>query len=326
MHNRTLCIILFFILGNFSVSLCAGNSEYQLTQGAIFNTKATIKYKYKRSLDKEIFARLDSFDLSLNPFNKKSTIYKVNNNIPAELDDWFITVFNCARLVSELSGGIYDITAGPLINAWGFGYEKADKFPDQTTIDSIKQFVGYQKVRIEGRTLIKDNPHIQINASSLAKGYAVDVIAELLEAIGINDYMVEIGGEIRVRGNNPENNTWKIGITKPVDDNTGHEQENIKVLEMHKGAMATSGNSRNYYIKDGKKYSHILNPLTGYPVNPELLSATVFFPDCITADAFATAFIALDLQNAVKLANSIQNLGYLFIYKNEKGEFVSISN
>lgn len=321
-------LLLLLVMGVVSMPVCcfsAEESQYQHTQGSIFKTGANFKYKYKEALDKEIFARLDSFDLSLNPFNKQSIIYKVNNNIPVEVDDWFITVFERAQLVARLTGGIYDITAAPLINLWGFGYEKRSE-ATQEVIDSIRQFVGYNKVHLEGRKVVKDDPRLQLNASSLAKGYAVDVIAELLEMKGIEDYMVEIGGEVRVKGKNPKGNDWKIGITKPIDDNTGKDQGNQHLIELHGGAMATSGNSRNYYIKDGKKYAHTINPLTGYPVESDILSATVLFPDCITADAFATAFMAMGMKEAVALAKNIKYLSYLFIYKDEEGKFRSVSN
>ncbi len=324
---RKISLILALFLSTIPLLVSCSSelkTEYFHTQVNIFNTTANFKYKFNRSLDKEISARLDSFDLSLNPFNKNSIIYKVNNNIPVEVDDWFITVFNQAQTIARATDGMYDITVAPLVNLWGFGYEKM-KEPTPQLIDSVKQFVGYTKINLEGRKVIKSDPRLQLNASSIAKGYAVDVIAELLEMYGINDYMVEIGGEIRASGVNPNGKYWKIGITKPIDDNTGTDQENQKIIELRQGALATSGNSRNYYIKNGKKYAHTINPLTGYPSESNLLSATVLFPECITADAFATAFMAMGMEKAKALADKTPNLSYIFIYRGENGEFLTLT-
>ncbi|MDL2243262.1 FAD:protein FMN transferase [Bacteroidales bacterium OttesenSCG-928-J19] len=296
---------------------------YLHTTGVIFRTNANYKYKFDRSLEPEIEALLDSFDMSLNPFNKQSIIYQVNNNIPVEVDDWFIEVFQTAQRLSSFSGGMYDITAAPLINLWGFGYE-ATEAPSQQAIDSIRRFVGYQKVRLEGRKVVKDDPRLQLNASSIAKGYAVDVVSELLESYGIGNYMVEIGGEVRAKGLNPKGNPWSIGITKPVDDNTGGYQENQEIIALYDRALATSGNSRNYHVKDGKKFGHTIDPITGYPVQTDILSATVLYSDCKTADAFATAFMVMGLEKAIDLAKRVPGMDYVFIYADKEGNFQSV--
>jgi thiamine biosynthesis lipoprotein len=307
---------------------CQQQGKYYLTQGDIFKTTAHIKYNYRRDLGKEIFARLDSFDLSLNPFNQNSIIYKVNHNEDVEVDDWFITVFNKAKEISEITGGAYDITCAPLVNIWGFGFEKKGEITPRA-IDSIKQFVGYQKVWLEGRKVIKENPSVQINASSLAKGYACDVIAELLDSYGITDYMIEIGGEIHAKGKNPDGKSWNIEILKPIDDTTGTIKEHQESIHLDNYSLATSGNYRNFYVKDGKKYAHTINPLTGYPAGVvetdnylPLLSATVLYPDCMTADAFATAFMVLGLEKSCVIAEQFPEMSYLFIYTNEKGVFL----
>lgn len=311
--------------GEQSSAAGEGTEEYFHTRGEIFRTQSNFKYKYHRALDDEIFARLDSFDRSLNPFNKQSIIYKVNNNLPAALDDWFIQVFETARQISEQSEGIYDITAAPLINLWGFGYDEA-KEPSRQTIDSIKEFVGYQKARLVDRAIVKDDPRVQINASSIAKGFAVDVVSELLESYGIGDYMVEIGGEVRARGLNPQGGAWKIGISKPIDDNTGKPVDNFAVIQLEDKSLATSGNSRNYYIKDGKKYAHTIDPLSGYPFQSDLLSATVIHSECIFADALATTFMAMGMEKALRFAESYPGIQYIFIYSDENGEFQSITS
>jgi thiamine biosynthesis lipoprotein len=286
--------------------------------GEVFKTSFLIKYKHTRVLSDEIEAELKKFDLSLNPFNDESIIYKVNNNRPVEVDDWFVKVFNKAREVSVISGGTYDITCAPLINLWGFGFSKMDQV-NQQIIDSLKAFVGYDKVHLEGRTVVKDDPRLQLNASSIAKGLSCDVIAELLESHGITDYMVEIGGEIHAKGVNQKGSCWRIEIPKPIDDTNVQINERMEVVKLCDKSIATSGNYRKYYIKDGKKYAHTINPLTGYPAESNILSASVFYADCMTADAFATAFMTMDVEKAAAIGDRIPGLDYLFIYADNEG-------
>jgi thiamine biosynthesis lipoprotein len=316
-------IIKYFLIVAISVSSVSCNKErrYYLTQGEIFKTTAHIKYKYRQDLGKEIYMRLDSFDLSLNPFNPQSIIYKVNHNEEVEVDDWFITVLNQAQEISEMTGGAYDITCSPLINLWGFGFDKMNEVTP-AIIDSLKQMVGYRKVRLEGRKVVKEDPRLQLNASSIAKGYACDVVAGLFDSYGITDYMIEIGGEIRVKGKNPAGKLWSIEILKPVDDSTGTKNEHQQVIYLDNYSLATSGNYRNFYIKDGKKYAHTINPLTGYPAEENILSASVIYPDCMTADAFATAFMVVGLEKACAIADRIPEMDYLFIYTDDEKNFL----
>lgn len=306
---------LFFLLGFIS---CRKEPEYYLSQGEIFHTTYHIKYEYKEPLGKRIQAVLDSFDLSLNPFNKQSVIYKVNNNEDVDADDWFITVFNKAREVSEASEGAFDITCAPFVNLWGFGFNKADSVTP-AMIDSVKAFVGYQKVQLNDRKIIKNDPRILLNASAIAKGYSCDVVAQLLDSYEISNYMIEIGGEIRAKGKNPNGECWKIEITKPADDRSGLLKERQEVIRLCAQSLATSGNYRNFYIKDGKKYAHTINPHTGYPAEQNILSATVIAKDCITADAYATAFMTLGLDKACTLAENTPGLDYYFVYVDEEG-------
>ena len=301
-------------------SACKKENAYYKTSGEVFKTSFQIQYKHNRLLDKEIQDCFTKFDLSLNPFNRESIIYKVNNNEPVEVDDWFIAVFNKAMEISEISEGTYDITCSPFINLWGFGFQKMDEGTDlQHTIDSLKQFVGYRKVRLEGRKVIKDDERLQLNASSIAKGYACDVIAELLESQGITDYLVEIGGEIHAKGKNLSGRCWRIEISKPIDDASGQTNDRMEVIELCDKSLATSGNYRNFYVKDGKKYAHTINAVTGYPAESNILSASVIYSDCMTADAFATAFMTMDLEKAVAVGDRIPGLDYLFIYADENG-------
>lgn len=196
-----------------SLTACSDKAQYFEESGSVFHTSYHIKYKAKQILTDKIDSELQRFNLSLNPFNPNSTIAKVNNNEDVEVDEWFTEVFIKAEEISKKSGGAFDITCAPLINLWGFGFSKMDSVTPQM-IDSIKAFVGYQKVKLEGKKIIKEDPRILLNCSSIAKGYACDVIARLLEKEGVKNYMVEIGGEVTMKGVNQQGDCWRVGINK----------------------------------------------------------------------------------------------------------------
>lgn len=299
---------------------CTKQKQYFEESGSVFHTIYHIKYEGSEILTEKIDAEFQKFNLSLNPFNPNSIISKVNRNEAVEADDWFIEVFNKAKEVSDHSEGIFDITCAPLVNLWGFGFSKMDSVTPQM-IDSIKQFVGYQKIRLDGRKVVKDDSRILLNCSAIAKGYASDVIARLLEREGIENYMVEIGGEVTMKGVNQNGKCWRIGINKPEDDSTGVKNDIEEVVQLcKKGGVATSGNYRNYYVKDGKKYAHTIDPRTGYPSEQSILSATIVAEDCITADAYATAFMAMGLEKAREAAKNIPGIEYYVIYSDENGK------
>lgn len=299
---------------------CTKQKQYFEESGSVFHTIYHIKYEGSEILTEKIDAEFQKFNLSLNPFNPNSIISKVNRNEPVEVDNWFIEVFNRAKEVSDHSEGIFDITCAPLVNLWGFGFSKMDSVTPQM-IDSIKQFVGYQKVRLDGRKVVKDDSRILLNCSAIAKGYASDVIARLLEREGVKNYMVEIGGEVTMKGVNQNGKCWRIGINKPEDDSTGIKNDIEEVVQLcKKGGVATSGNYRNYYVKDGKKYAHTIDPRTGYPSEQSILSATIVAEDCITADAYATAFMAMGLEKAREAAKNIPGIEYYVIYSDENGK------
>lgn len=294
-------------------------NNYYHTSGGIFNTMANFTYQSDMPLDKEIFTRLDSLDLIFNPFNTSSIIYKINRNKPAELNEWFVEMFKLAEMISLITEGKYDITASPLINLWGFGYKNMGE-PSQQKIDSIMQFVGFEKIRICNNRIIKSDPRTELNASSIAKGYSVDKIAELFEKLGIKNYLIEIGGEIRLSGQGISGAPWIINIPKPSDSPIGISNELEAALGMTYGAIATSGNTTNYYKKEGKKIAHILNPVTGYPVESDILTATVIYDECSIADGFATAFIVMGLKEAISTAERIPGMRYIFLTEDKNGE------
>jgi len=222
--------------------------------------------------------------------------------------------------ISRETKGAFDITIAPLANAWGFGFKKG-AFPDSLMIDSLLQITGYEKVKLENGKVVKQDPRIMLSCSAVAKGYSVDVIARLLDRKGIKNYMVDIGGEVVVKGKNATGDLWRIGINKPYDDSLAVKQDIQVVLNLTDLGMATSGNYRNYYYKDGKKYAHTIDPRTGYPVQHSILSSTVIAEDCMTADALATSFMVMGLEEAEKFCKANPMIDAYFIYSGENGEF-----
>ena len=291
---------------------------YITNKGKVFGTFYSITYQHPnhKDLNDSIVKAFEKFDASLSVFNPNSTISKINRNEDGKSDFFFEKMYVEAQKVSSLTDGAFDITVAPLVNAWGFGF-KQEEFPSSSTIDSIIQYVGYQKISLQNGILTKQDPRIQIDASAIAKGFSVDIIAELLEQNGCENFLVDIGGEIVAKGKNPKGKKWTIGINKPTESltQTGEIQS---VLYSNSIAMATSGNYRQFYYKDGKKYAHTINPKTGYPVQHQLLSATIVAPSCMTADAFATACMVLGLEKSIALCDSIDEIeGFFICTKND---------
>ena len=287
----------------FSCNAKKANSKYISNEGFIYGTIYHITYEspdgndLKAGIEKE----LNMLDISVSTFNKESVLSKVNRNEDVILDNYFVKVFNKAIEVSEISGGAFDVTVAPLVNAWGFGF-KAKENVTASLIDSILDFVGYQKVKIENNIIVKDDPRTMLDFSAIAKGYAVDVAGDYLKRMGCKNYMVEIGGEVVARGVNKEGKTWRIGINKPKDNEPITPSELEAIISLPDKAIATSGNYRNFYIENGKKYAHTINPHTGYPVDHNLLSASVIADDCMTADAYATACMVLGVEKTIEMS------------------------
>lgn len=295
------------------LSACSESKKqaYIEDRGEIFHTSYSIKYEYSRSLKTEIEKELAHFDDSLNPFKPTSVISKVNNNEEVVPDSFFVNVFNRAQEISAVSDGLFDITVSPLINAWGFGFKNMENVTPEV-IDSLKQITGYRKIRLQEGKIEKDDIRLNINTSAIAKGYSADVVARLLDSYGIGNYMVEIGGEVRAKGMNRKGECWRIGIDKPQDEALVFERELQNVIQLCDKSVATSGNYRNFYVKDGKKYAHTIDPRTGYPSNNRTLSATVIAGDCMSADAYATVFMLADTAQVRQIARK-ENLSYMLI-------------
>jgi thiamine biosynthesis lipoprotein len=275
-----------------------------------------------RNLQTQLDSLLVVVNNSLSTYIPTSTISRINESlVPAETDSMFRINFIKAQEVSKLSNGAFDCTVMPLVNAWGFGFKKMGENPDSNLIASLLPLVGYEKVKLENNLFVKDNPQTQVDFSALAKGYGVDVLSLYLESLGIKAYMVEIGGEVRTGENKPaKNEPWVIGIDKPTDVQVIGERNLEYLVKLTKKSMATSGNYRNFYVKDGKKYAHEINPKSGFPVEHNLLSATVMANDCMTADAWATAFMILGTEASIEYLESQKELSAILIFSNTKGE------
>lgn len=310
--------LLFLIVGTVYVISTHKQVPVHQEEGAVFGTFYHVTYQYDSMLHDEIKAELSKVDFSLSPYNEASVISRVNRNEDVELDSMFMEVFELSQAVSRRTGGAFDITVAPLVNAWGFGFKNSAQV-SQELVDSLLQFVGYEKIRIENGKIVKDDPRVILDCSAVAKGYGADAVARLFDRKGITNYMVEIGGEIVLKGRNPKNKKWSVGIQKPTDDSLSLQNDLQTILKVTDCAMATSGNYRNFYYKDGKKYAHTIDPHKGYPVQHSILSATVLADDCATADAYATAFMVMGLEKAKQLLDELNGLDAYFIYADEKG-------
>lgn len=310
--------LVFLIVGTIIIIRQQHNMPYQKCTGSIFGTVYHITYQYDDDLQADLVAKMQEVDSALSMFNENSIISMINRNERNQPNEMFLKVFEMAQQISDDTYGAFDITVGPLVNAWGFGFKQSE-LPSRRTVDSLRTIVGYHKIHVKNRQIVKQDPRITLDCSAIAKGYAVDVVAKLLDDKGIDNYMVEIGGEIATRGISEKRVPWKIGVTKPTDDPMQEGGELQTVINVTDKCMATSGNYRNFYYKNGKRYAHTIDPKTGYPVQHNILSATVLSNKCARADAYATAFMVMGLDSAQKVLERNPDLMAYLIY-DEKGE------
>ncbi|MCQ2077117.1 MAG: FAD:protein FMN transferase [Bacteroidaceae bacterium] len=295
-------------------------TSYQTNSGYIFGTEFHITYKSNENLLDSIDAVLNMVDNSLSPFNENSIITAINNNKPAMLNQMFITVFNMAKEISVATDGAFDITVAPLVNAWGFGFKNKENITDNRIQDILKH-IGINKVWIENDKIVKSDTCVILDCSAIAKGYGVDAVGLMLERNGVHDYMVEIGGEVRVRGMNTKSTAWQIGINKPDDDSLGIKREIQEILSITDISIATSGNYRNFYEDGNKKYAHTIDPHTGYPAQQDILSSTVIAKDCALADAYATAFMVMGKDKAITILKQHPEIMAYFITADKDGNY-----
>lgn len=319
MKKKTLITLFLFALAVFMLFYTPREKvQYLHRDGFVFGTVYSVTYSNPNNNDLSVHITnaLDAVNASLSMFNPESTISKINNNQYVVLDSLFLAVWKTGQYVSACTHGAFDMTVAPLVDLWGFGLKNREIVTD-AEVDSVRQYVGYELVVLEDGVIHKAYPEMRIDAGAIAKGYACDVVADTLEAYGCTDFCIEIGGELVVKGLNSKGVNWHIAINKPVEDSLCVNSEIQEVVELTNCGMATSGNYRNFYEIDGKKYAHTIDPRTGYPVQHNLLSATIVAPDCMTADAWATACMVAGFEKAqIWIKNRSDLKGYL-IYEED---------
>lgn len=309
-----LCALMLFVM--------CKRKEYRRSDGMVFGTVYHITYDGNDDMSGIIESELLRLDVSLSLFNDQSTLARLNAGDTVPFDTLLYNVFIKGWEVSRLTDGCFDMTVAPLVNLWGFGPDgKRNSMPEQSTIDSLLQIVGYEKTQL---LVMGDSMFLvggKIDAAAIAKGYACDVVGAALANHGCTSYCVEIGGELAVRGENPNGELWHVGVNKPVEDKPGVAPEIVRVLELTDAGMATSGNYRNFIDLGMGRVAHTVNPKTGMPVESSLLSATVVAPDCMTADAWATACMVAGYETAVRWMECHGELKAYFIWS-DKGKMM----
>jgi len=315
-----LCIIL--------ITSCRQRKEPVLIKvgGETQGTYYAITYYHDDStnLQPSIDSLLHRFDSTASTYKPNSIISRMNSNDPAvRADEMFTTIFKKGKEVSENTHGAFDITVGPLVYAWGFGLSNRLKM-DQHIVDSLLPLVGYKKVKLVNGKLIKTNPWIRIDYNAIAQGYAVDVVADFLDSKNIQSYLIDIGGEVLARRTKPGGEKWSVAIEMPTK--TADDERTIQaVVSLQDMAISTSGSYRKFYEENGIRYSHTIDPSNGYPVKHTTLSVSVLAKDCMTADAYATAFMVMGVEKGKEYLKKHPKLDVYFIYTDSDGSMKTYS-
>ena len=294
---------------------CGSGRHYTTVDGVMLGTTLHVVADVRNTTSQELYRAVMDLDreakASMSIFDAGSLLSRLNRNETDTVDRHIAFNLRLADSIGALSDGRYDVTVKPLVEAWGFAGKQAVAHPN---IDSILAFVGRDKVRLEGNRLVKSDPRVQLDFNSVAKGYTVDLLAGLVEGFGAENYIVDIGGEVRCRGVNREGNAWRIGVETPFDGNMTDGEYLQKRIRLRDGALATSGNYRRYYLDDaGRKVAHTIDPRTGRSVLSRLLSVTVAAPTCAEADALGTMFLAMGADGALKAVERMPGVAVYFI-------------
>lgn len=273
-----------------------------------------------RDLQYEIDSLLDDFDMSVSLWVSNSILSRVNDNDSSvSLDKYFIDNFNISMDVAKQTNGAFDFTVGKLAKAWGFGYNETKNI-DSSMVDNLLKLTGYKKVRIVDNKVLKDNPEITFDFNAVAQGYSVDMISDYLESKNIHNYLVDIGGEVKAKGTKANGSKWKIGIEKPAENK--EDSRDLKaIVQLENVSIATSGNYRKFYIEDGIRYSHTINPIKGYPARNRLLSVSVLHQSTAYADAFATSFMVMGYKKSKEFVENNPDLEAFFIYSTNNSQY-----
>ena len=314
---KRLAILLILAIG---VASCSQQPKKIVLEGLAQGSYYAITYfdAQNRNFQHEIDSIFHAVDMSVNLWVENSIISKVNRNEEVALDSIFIDNFRIAQEAARLSDGYFDPTISPIVAAWGFSYKNGDTLTPQL-IDSLRTLVDYQKVRIENGHVIKDNPAITLDFNAIAQGYTSDLIASFLESQGVVNYLVDTGGEIMTKGGKPNGQPWIVGIEKPADNENSEQVVQTRIAVRDKGVV-TSGSTRKYVERDGKRYSHCINPKTGCPVEHHVLSVTVTADNSTWADALASICMVMGLEQSLPLIESMDGVEAYYIFINENGK------
>ncbi len=309
---------LFFYDQGDTQSANKDTAEYATACGPIFGTIYNVKYQHPKQADlgEQILKTLQNVDRTLSMFNPRSQLSALNSNLTDTVSPEFIRLYGCAHDVWENTAHAFDITVAPLVDIWGFGKEERREVSDED-IQRLLPSVGMDKIQLNGNRLTKSAPNIRIDASAIAKGFAVDEVANMLRNDGCKNFIVEIGGEIVAEGVNEKGEPWHVGINTPDDDPDNTSNDVQRIVNLTNAALATSGNYRRYYEVNGKRYGHTIDPRTGYPAQTEVLSATVIASNCAKADAYATAFMVLGVDKALEICQNDSSMQCLLIVKKQ---------
>ncbi|MEZ5084137.1 MAG: FAD:protein FMN transferase [Bacteroidales bacterium] len=319
MNNHQVCISLICLL---LISACnvVPTSKVVEIPGRSARTYYVVTYydAEGRNFQKEMESLLADFDRTASMWVENSIISKINRNeYDVQPNNLFIHLFELSNEIYEQSNGAFDPTVGPLVNAWGFGFTDRMKV-DQHVVDSLLPLVGFNRVKLEDGQVIKNDARIQFDFNAIAQGYSVDLVGEFLNEKGIKNFLIDIGGEVLAKGTKPNGELWKVGIENPKDN--AQYGEGLKaIVTLKNRAMATSGNYRKFYEEDGVRYSHTIDPKTGYPVQHSILSVSVLADDCASADAWATTFMVLGFEKSMEILADNKSLEAYFIYSGIEG-------
>ena len=292
-----------------------------LAQGSYY--AVTYYDEQGRNFQHDIDSIFHAVDVSVNLWVDTSVICKVNRNEPVELDPIFIDNFKVAQEAARLSDGYFDPTISPIVAAWGFSYKRGDTITPQL-IDSLRTLVDYRKVRLEDGKVVKENPLMTLDFNAIAQGYTSDLIASFLESKGVFDYLVDTGGEIMARGGKPNGKPWIVGIEKPAPEWDSEQELQIRIPLRDKG-LVTSGSTRKYVERDGKRYSHCIDPTTGYPVDHQVLSVTVMAETSVWADALASICMVMGMERSLPLIQTLDGVEAYYIFVNDRNELETFS-
>ncbi|MCR5038121.1 MAG: FAD:protein FMN transferase [Bacteroidales bacterium] len=310
--------VLLWLAGLVFLACCDRPPQKIVLQGLAQGSYYAVTYfdEQGRNFQREVDSIFHAVDMSVNLWVDSSIISKVNRNEEVALDSIFIDNFNIAQQAAQLSNGCFDPTISPIVAAWGFSYKNGDSITPQL-IDSLRGLVDYRKIRIESGKVVKEDPAIQLDFNAIAQGYTSDLIARFLESRGISSFIVDTGGEIMARGSKPNNSPWIVGIEKPAENIDAERIVQTRITLRDKG-LVTSGSTRKYVERDGRRYSHCIDPTTGYPVEHQVLSVTVMAESSVWADALASICMVMGLKTSLPLIESMDGVEAYYIFVNEK--------